>query len=77
MHEPQTSAGRRVWDVIESTSSQLRMGPCGPTGLDYGAVVTFAQLGGELTSFEALLLGEVLPVCEGHILAGLRDREGD
>ena len=63
--------------MIDSASSQLRIGPFGPSGLDYGAVIAFAHLGGEMTPFEALLLSEVLPVCEGHILSGLRRREND
>lgn len=66
-----------MWDLIEATSSQFRMAATGPIGLDYGAIVAFSALGGGLSPFESLLLGEVLPTCEAHLLAGLRDREVD
>lgn len=67
MNEPRTPAGQRVWGIIQSCAAQVRLGLNGVIGLDYAAVIAFAQLG-RLDCDAADLLGACLPEVEFHIL---------
>ncbi|MET4683685.1 hypothetical protein [Brevundimonas faecalis] len=43
----------------------------GPFALDFGAVASFAEMGGGLSLKARLLLAESLPVAEGWVVKGL------
>lgn len=56
-----------MWDVLERCAGQLRVGPGGPVGLDFGAAFALgAGLG-----YDATGIAELLPAGEAGLIRGL------
>jgi hypothetical protein len=73
---PQSVEGWEVWDVLERCAGQLRVGPGGPIGLDFGAVFAL----GAALGYDRAGLAELLPSAESGLMRGfakLRSQQND
>lgn len=68
LHKPLTAAGIAAWEVFRCSGGQLRAGVGGIFGLDFTAVIIFAQAMGALSN----LFLELLPLIEGLIVSATR-----
>ncbi len=71
MNAPRTDEGRAAWAVLERCAGQLRASFGAPFGLDFAAVLAFAEAAGCRND----LLVEVLPAVEAVLIAAMQQKD--